>query len=223
MAITALSVSAVAAPTNPVFGMAADPPLIAGLAASRAEATVEAIPATPDPRVAQVKELLDGRPLAEYAGLMIETADRYGVDWRLMPSIGFQESGGGRVTCGGNAWGWANCDVSFESFEAGIEIVAGTLSEYPYAGEDIATIACIWQSGGGCDTYSAIEYAYKIAYFYEKLGGSFALPARIPAPDAGLVEPAAAGTTPTATPEATATVPSPPTPPPPPEPTPAGE
>src|SRR5258706_8348836 len=49
-----------------------------------------------DARVARVKNFLDGfhSPLAEYAERIVEDADNLSIDYRLIPSIAVQESGG---------------------------------------------------------------------------------------------------------------------------------
>jgi len=49
-----------------------------------------------DARVARVKNFLDGfhSPLAEYAERIVEDADNLNIDYRLIPSIAVQESGG---------------------------------------------------------------------------------------------------------------------------------
>ncbi|HET7737256.1 MAG TPA: hypothetical protein VFK32_01665 [Tepidiformaceae bacterium] len=162
-----------------------------------------------DPRPAQIAAMLAGRPLADYGAEMVAVADRYGIDWRLLPVISFLESGGGVAACGGNAWGYLRCETTFADYSVGMQRVAQTLAAYPYAGESIATIMCIWQSGGGCSTAPAVDYAYLGAPYYARLGEPIGLPPRIaaetvddpaPAAEAAAGEPVAPVAEPTATP-----------------------
>jgi hypothetical protein len=71
-----------------------------------------------------------GSPLATHAGTFITIADKYDLDWRLLPAIAGAESGFGRVIPPGsfNAWGWgiptgAQRGLGFDSWDDGIETV----------------------------------------------------------------------------------------------------
>jgi hypothetical protein len=66
-----------------------------------------------DPRIVAVEDILQGRPLAPHAASMVAAADQHGIDWRLLPVISVLESQGGLTACGGNAWGYARCQVHF--------------------------------------------------------------------------------------------------------------
>lgn len=48
-------------------------------------------------------------PLADYSQVIVETADKYDVDWRLISAIGYCEGNGGKAIPEGsyNTWGWA--------------------------------------------------------------------------------------------------------------------
>lgn len=70
-------------------------------------------------------------PLFGYGLKMAKEAQKYGLDWRLLPAIAVQESGGGKHAvwrCKNNPFGWASCDVKFESIDDAIEIVALNLA-----------------------------------------------------------------------------------------------
>ena len=70
-------------------------------------------------------------PLDGYGLKMAQEAQRYGLDWRLLPAISVQESGGGKHAvwrCKNNPFGWASCDTKFESTEQAIETVALNLA-----------------------------------------------------------------------------------------------
>lgn len=73
-------------------------------------------------------------PLEPYAQLLVETADRYNLDFRLLPAIAMQESN----LCAKipensyNCWGfgiYADKVIRFDSYERAVETVAKTLSE----------------------------------------------------------------------------------------------
>ena len=72
-----------------------------------------------------------GMPLEGHGMKMVEEAKKHDLDWRLLPAIAVQESGGGKHAiwrCKNNPFGWASCDVKFESTEHAIEIVALNLA-----------------------------------------------------------------------------------------------
>lgn len=72
-----------------------------------------------------------GMPLLGYGFKMAQEAQKYELDWRLLPAISVQESGGGKHAvwrCKNNPFGWASCDVKFESVEQAIEVVALNLA-----------------------------------------------------------------------------------------------
>ena len=85
-------------------------------------------------------------PLADYAEKFVEVANKYGLDYRLLPAIATVESGGGKSNFRSyNAWGWGN--KGFTSFEEGIEVVGkGLKMGYVDKGrdtvEEIAPVYC---------------------------------------------------------------------------------
>jgi hypothetical protein len=82
-----------------------------------------------DARTFILQNALAGSPLFSYSQLLVETADKYNLDFRLMPAIAIVESGGGRAMIYGshNAWGFENGATKFSSWEEAIEKVAQTL------------------------------------------------------------------------------------------------
>ena len=73
-------------------------------------------------------------PLSPHADLIIETADKYGLDYRLITAIAQQESGLCKIIPAGtfNCWGWGITGVnsiSFKSYQDGIEKVSKGLKE----------------------------------------------------------------------------------------------
>jgi hypothetical protein len=83
-------------------------------------------------------------PLADHAGTFITVADKYDLDWRLLPAIAGVESGFGNAMPKNsyNAWGWgvptgAQSGVSFESWDDAIETVGkGLRNSYVDQGYD---------------------------------------------------------------------------------------
>ena len=77
-------------------------------------------------------------PAEKYSGLFLKEADEHGLDWRLLPSLSFVESGGGRVTRNNNIFGWANGKHKFDSISEAIHHVAAVLSQGKhYRGKDL--------------------------------------------------------------------------------------
>ena len=87
----------------------------------------------PDYRVEKLSLFLEQQnsPLVDYADEMIETADKYRLDWRLVPAItGVESSFGKRIPYHSyNAYGWNNGNFRFGSWEESIEHVSKTLRE----------------------------------------------------------------------------------------------
>lgn len=75
-------------------------------------------------------------PLSEYADFIVTTADKYGVDFRLITAIAQQESNLCKYIPPNtyNCWGWgihSQGTLGFSSFKEGIDVVtAGLKSEY---------------------------------------------------------------------------------------------
>jgi hypothetical protein len=75
------------------------------------------------------KFFADGNcPLRNASADFLEAADRYDLDWRLLPSISVVESGGGKVFRNNNVLGWDSCNRRFKSVRAGIHVVASRLA-----------------------------------------------------------------------------------------------
>jgi hypothetical protein len=67
-------------------------------------------------------------PAEHYASTFIEAADRYALDWRLLPSISYVESSGGKTARNNNIFGWDSGRAQFSSLAAGIHAVGYRLS-----------------------------------------------------------------------------------------------
>ena len=96
-----------------------------------------------DVRVGKVLNFLQGyhSPLADYATTIIETADKYNIDYRWIPAIAMQESGGCQKLIGNskNCWGYGihgGKVKMFDSFDQGIDTVGRYLARNKANGLD---------------------------------------------------------------------------------------
>jgi hypothetical protein len=82
-----------------------------------------------DPRLGALEKFFDAYdcPIADLAADFLIAADRNGLDWRLLPSIAFVESSGGKDFRNNNIFGWDNGRQSFASVRQGIHYVADQL------------------------------------------------------------------------------------------------
>lgn len=89
-------------------------------------------------------------PLAGQGVTFVTYADKYGIDWRLIPAKSFRETTGGKFACKKdrfNAFGWGSCrGEKFDSYEDAIETVTRNLSgnnpntAYFYKGKSVDEI-----------------------------------------------------------------------------------
>lgn len=89
-----------------------------------------------DPRIAYLKSFMRKyeSDLYDHAEFIVTTADKYGIDYRLVPAIAMQESGLCKVIPNGshNCWGWGiygNKVTRFASYPEAIETVSKGLKE----------------------------------------------------------------------------------------------
>ena len=74
-------------------------------------------------------------PLAAQAGEFLRVSDRFGLDWRLMPSLVIVESGGRNIR-NNNVFGWGNGASRFRSVGESLTIVGDCLAnKLPYRGK----------------------------------------------------------------------------------------
>ncbi|QQS38375.1 hypothetical protein IPM62_03205 [Candidatus Woesebacteria bacterium] len=89
-----------------------------------------------DARSEMLKQYLQANnsPLMEYSSLLVKTADKYNLDYRLLIAIAKKESGLCRIIPPGghNCWGWgihSEGTLGFDSYDESIETVAKGLKE----------------------------------------------------------------------------------------------
>jgi hypothetical protein len=69
-----------------------------------------------------------GCPAQHYSQQFLEAADTYDLDWRLLPSISFIESTGGKAAKNNNLFGWDSGRAGFASPVASIDAVGYRLA-----------------------------------------------------------------------------------------------
>lgn len=122
----------------------------------------------PDYRVVILKNFLEeyNSPLAEYADVFVSEADKNNIDWRLVPSIsGVESTFGKRMPRNSyNAYGWANGNYRFTSWEESIGVVSKSLREN-YIDNGKVTVNQISR------VYAppSKTWAYKVKYFMKKI------------------------------------------------------
>ncbi len=121
-----------------------------------------------DYRVSTLKTFLEGynSPLANSADQFVAKADRYQLDWRLVPAItGVESTFGKRIPSDSyNAYGWANGVYKFESWDNSIEIVSRALRE-KYIDRGAVTIDQIARRYAPPSS----TWSWKVQYFMNKI------------------------------------------------------
>lgn len=105
-------------------------------------------------------------PMAPYSEAIIRTSDKYGLDWRLLPAIsGVESTFGKRMPVNSyNAYGWANGNYSFDSWEDSFEVVISTLKT-KYIDRGANTLSEISRIYAPPST----TWAWKVEYFMNKI------------------------------------------------------
>jgi hypothetical protein len=83
-----------------------------------------------DPRLESIKRFFEKTacPAWKYASTFLEAADFYELDWRLLPSISYVESTGGKAAQNNNLFGWDSGHAWFPSVTASIHEVGYQLT-----------------------------------------------------------------------------------------------
>lgn len=84
----------------------------------------------PDSRLLKLQRFLSERdsPIQHLAQDFLIAADRFGLDWRLLPAIAMVESSGGKYHPHGNIFGWDNGLEEFPSIHASIYEISEKMS-----------------------------------------------------------------------------------------------
>ena len=110
-----------------------------------------------DPRVERLRAFFQKSdcPAQEYAHAFLEAADSYELDWRLLPSLSYIESTGGKAARNNNLFGWDSGRAEFPTPSAGIHEVGYRLAHSNlYKDKDLDSLL---------STYNPLpEYAQKV-------------------------------------------------------------
>jgi hypothetical protein len=88
-------------------------------------------------------------PLAGYGKKMVEVANKYDIDWTLIPAIAIRESTGGINACKSvpnSPFGWGSCKIGFKTMDDAIESLGRNISgnnpktAHHYEGKDVKGI-----------------------------------------------------------------------------------
>ncbi|MGC8793029.1 MAG: hypothetical protein ACP5U2_06525 [Bryobacteraceae bacterium] len=96
-----------------------------------------------DPRLERLRSFFEAYrcPAAPYAREFLLAADLHGLDWRLLPSIAFVETGAGKTAQGNNLFGWDSGRTEFASVPHAIHWVAWRLATSRlYADKDLGAL-----------------------------------------------------------------------------------
>lgn len=98
--------------------------------AAMAQETVDAIELKLDPRVKKINTYFAKRnmPLEGHGEQFVLVADKYGLDWTLLPAIAVRESSGGKRLLNNNPFGWGSAKIPFNDFDHAIDVVGWNLS-----------------------------------------------------------------------------------------------
>lgn len=102
-----------------------------------------------DPRLACLHKFFaqGGCPAGQLANIFLEAADDYHLDWRLLPSLSFVETSGGKAAHNNNLFGWACGRAHFDSLAASIHQVGFQLAHrLPYKHKNVAQILAIYNT-----------------------------------------------------------------------------
>ncbi len=103
-----------------------------------------------------------GCPAREYIEEFLDAADSYRLDWRLLPSLAFVESGGGKSAPNNNLFGWDSGRAQFSSPVAGIHEVGFRLTHSPlYKDKDLDGLLATYNPDA--------EYARKVKWVMEQI------------------------------------------------------
>ncbi|WP_031499387.1 glucosaminidase domain-containing protein [Bryobacter aggregatus] len=108
-----------------IVGIMAGPFVASSPAPSSNEAALKT-----DPRQVRLERFFEEKqcPVKKLAQEFVSAADRHNLDWRLLPSLAFIESGGGKAYHNNNIFGWNNGDHKFKSVRESIHTVAERLA-----------------------------------------------------------------------------------------------
>jgi hypothetical protein len=104
-------------------------------------------------------------PAQKYVSAFLETADTFDLDWRLLPSISYIESTGGKYALNNNLFGWDSGRAQFATPAEGIYTVGYRLSHSDlYRDKDVDEILTTYNPNE--------EYAGKVKSVMQRIAPS---------------------------------------------------
>lgn len=100
-----------------------------------------------DPRLETLRKFFHHMdcPAERMAQVFLEAADAYDLDWRLLPSLSFVETTGGKAARNNNLFGWDSGRAKFPSPAAAIHAVGYRLANSEvYRGKKLDTLLAIY-------------------------------------------------------------------------------
>ena len=121
------------------------------------------ITAKKDDRAKLLKKFLSEKnsPMARDAEKLVKIADKYNLDWKLLPAIAGVESHYGQAVPSGsyNPYGWNNGSAYFENWSNATEIVASGIRSR-YAPSGVVTPGRIGPSYAASPTWATHVFGY---------------------------------------------------------------
>ena len=105
-----------------------------------------------DPRLASLRSFFEQSncPAAKLSPVFLEASDANDLDWRLLPSISFVESTGGKSARNNNLFGWDSGRAAFSSASVCIHSVASSLANSAlYRDKDVDGILKTYNQSAG--------------------------------------------------------------------------
>ncbi len=100
-----------------------------------------------DPRLETLRKFFHNTdcPAEHLAAVFLEAADAYNLDWRLLPSLSFVETTGGKAARNNNLFGWDSGRAKFPSPAAAIHTVGYRLANSDvYRGKKLDTVLALY-------------------------------------------------------------------------------
>ena len=120
-----------------------------------------------DPRLETLRKFFNKAdcPAAKYSEAFLEAADAYELDWRLLPSLSFVESTGGKAARHNNLFGWDSGRAHFPNPIAAIHRVGYSLgNSVLYKDKELDGLLATYNPN--------IEYAQKVKSVMRRISPS---------------------------------------------------
>jgi hypothetical protein len=144
--------------------------VFAGMVSIPIAVAPQRLPATPpadhreDPRSNALKTFFTKQdcPAQHYIDKFLDAADRYELDWRLLPSLAYVESTGGKAAHNNNLFGWDSGRAQFPSPTAAIHEVGYRLTHSAlYKDKDLDGVLATYNPG--------VDYARKVKAIMQQI------------------------------------------------------